>query len=239
MKILMSLLLLFGLWGSRLTTYSLTDKLVIESFDPQTREGVRITIPPNFEIESIGGRGKWWISKIEKAGDKNWLTQSIAWHFGLGIIYPKEEIKFLGLNKKIIWKNIDITNTGLVDKVQTADQEDVWILNSRWYKNDFFQDSQIAGEKLSVAVANSTNINGLGAKVAQIIETAGMRTTMLETTNTNLTESCVLTVASVNRKKLGVQYLMRVFDCSQKIDDSFKDDIRLELGQKLAFKLFG
>ena len=168
MKILMSLLLIFGLWGSRLTTYSLTDKLIIESFDPQTREGIKITFPANFEIDSVGGRGKWWVGKIQKAGDKHWLAESIAWHFGLGIIYPKTKF-FFGFQQKIIWKDIDIVNTGLADKTVTADNQEVWVLNSRWDKNDFFQDSQIAGEKLSVSVANTTNYDGLGAKAAQII----------------------------------------------------------------------
>lgn len=239
MKILMSLLLIFGLWGSRLTTYSLTDKLIIESFDPQTKEGIRVTIPPNFEIESMGGRGKWWVGKIQKAGDKTWLTESIAWHFGLGRIYPKDEIFSLGPSKKIIWKNIDIVNTGLADKILTADNQEVWVLNSRWYKNDFFQDSVIAGEKLSVAVANTTSYDGLGAQAARIVELAGMRTTMLETTNTNISEACILTTTKSNQKKQGVKFLVAVFGCSLKIDDSLKDDVKLELGQKLALRLFG
>lgn len=225
--------------SSRLTTYTLSDKLVIESFDPQTREGVRITIPGNFEIDSVAGRGKWWLSKIRKAGDKRWLTDSIAWHFGLGQIYPREDIGFWRFNKKIIWKDIDITKTGLADKTQTVDGEDVWVLNSRWFKNEFFVDSRIANEKLSVAVVNTTSTNGLGAKVAEIIEMVGMRTTMLETTNSDLTESCILTTSSANHKKLGVLYLIKVFECSQKTDESLKDDIRLELGKKLVLRLFG
>lgn len=256
MKKIILLIVFLGLLGAffllttqslsgRMTTYTLGDNLLVESFDFATREGIRITFPGNFEIEATGGRGKWWVNKIKKAGDDTWITQSLVWHLGLGGLVSRDHLslwdKFLiwKVKSKIIWKDLEIIKTGLVDVDETLDKAQIWVLNSRWYKNEFFQDSQIASEKLSVSVANTTAADGLGAKASRIIELAGMRTTMLETTNSNISEACVLTTSKENQKKLGVKFLVLVFTCSLKIDDSLKDDVRLELGQKLALWLFG
>lgn len=242
------LAILFALnqsFSGRLTTFSLNGNLVVESFDSSTREGIRITFPSNFEIDSVGGRGKWWVDKIKKAGDLTWLTQSLVWHLGLGGLTPKDNLnlwdRFLiwKIKPKIIWKDLDITKTGLVDPSETLDKAQIWVLNSRWYKNEFFQDSSIASEKLSVVVANTTDYDGLGSRAARIVELAGMRATMLETTNSNISEACILTTAKANQKKQGIKFLVSVFGCSLKIDDRLKDDVRLELGQRTARLLFG
>ena len=202
MKILMSLLLIFGLWGSRLTTYSLTDKLIIESFDPQTREGIKLLFLLTLKLTQSGD-GEVVGGENPKSGRQTLAGRIDCLAFWSGNNLSQNEIFSLGSNKKIIWKDIDIVNTGLADKTVTADNQEVWVLNSRWDKNDFFQDSQIAGEKLSVSVANTTNYDGLGAKAAQIIELVGMRTTMLETTNSNISEACILTTTKSNQKNEG------------------------------------
>ena len=62
----------------RFTVIQLGPPVVVASFDPQTGRGIKIELPDELEIETVGGRGTWRLGVLLKAGEARWAADSVA-----------------------------------------------------------------------------------------------------------------------------------------------------------------
>lgn len=231
--------------NSRLIFYKL-NPLVLTTLDPVTNELLNISIPDNFEVDSVGGRGTWLVSKIGQAGTTSWITKSLEWHLGIANIYDFENLniwdkfRYYYHQKSSVTKNINLTETGLVILEKTADGIEVYRLTPHWYLKgqDWFAASEIVKQGLSVTLVNTTSITGMGAKSARLIESMGIRVKQLNSSIDNLSK-CRIYTSNKTFKSSGFRHINRVFNCEEKIDESEGADIRIELGTDIAKLLFG
>lgn len=230
---------------TRLSTYDL-NLAKIMSIDPITKEGIIIKLPANLEIQSVAGRGNWLLDKLSQAGSSDWITESLVWHLGISGLVPENSLnlwdrwRLLTLKSKINWKTIDLKDSGLVESTKTADGFEILRLTNRWYSQgaDWFGSSIIIKDRLSVLIINTTSTAGLGTKAATLLETLGMKVSMISSNLDNL-ERCRSVVSKKMQKSAAFLAIQRIFVCEVVVDDSLDNQIRLELGRDLVKKLFG
>lgn len=229
------------LWkdDSRLTYY---DLFQIKSFDPITKESVIINLPQNLEVESTEGRGAWLLGKIAKAGLQKWVSDSLRWHFGIADLKDKKDLTAWDWwrLRKYSPKSIDLTQTGLVTLERTSDGLDVYRLSPHWYlqSSDWFASTNIVRQNLTVTVINTTAVMGVGSRVTRALETVGLKVQSLLSSDDNL-KRCRLTYSSQVKKLSGFVLLQNLFNCEAIINETVDLQIKLELGQDWAGKLFG
>jgi len=224
---------------SRLTYYDLPQ---IRSVDPVTKEAVIITLPQNLEVESTDGRGVWLLGKITKAGSKTWVLESLRWHFGIADLQPSSDLTVWDWwrLRRFSPKSIDLTQTGLLTAETTSDGVAIYRLSPHWYLQspDWFASAKIVRQNLIVTIINTTTVSGLGSRAARALETIGIKVQTLLSSQDNL-KRCRLTYSSQVRKLSGFIILKDLFNCDTQINESLGLEIKLELGQDWAGKLFG
>lgn len=224
---------------SRFTVIRLGRQVVVESFDPVTLEGVKLALPDQLEIESVDGRGKWLAGAISRAGSRKWVADSVADY--LGITYTSTSLGWwdrLGwwrYSREVRWKEIALDETSWVEKGKTADGLEVWRLNQRWEMaaRELFYDSVIAREGLVVVVVNTTDVSGLGAHAARVLESSGIKVGMVESKNEEIGR-CVVRSEKGDKSRASVKMMMREFGCEWKEGEK----IVLELGREYLEGLF-
>lgn len=235
------------LWNdnSRMIFYNL-NPFVLTTLDPVTNELINITIPDNFEVESVEGRGTWLISKIGLAGNRTWITKSLEWHLGIANIFDFEKLniwdklRYYYHQKSSVVKNVNLADTGLITLAKTTDGIEVYRLTPHWYLKgqDWFAASEIVKQGISVTLVNTTAVSGIGATSARLLESMGIRVKQLNNSNDNLNR-CRIYTSSKTSKMSGFRLVNRVFNCLEFIEEEEGLDIRIELGSDIAKLLFG
>ncbi len=231
---------------SRLTYFDLSNPIQLRSIDPVTKEAVFINLPQNLEVESVDGRGIWLLGKIAKAGTEDWVLESLRWHFGIVDLRSRSDLtlwdwwRVQTLKKSIPEKNIDLTETGLITLEKTSDGLEIYKLSPHWYLQspDWFSSANLIRQNLNVSIVNTTFQSGLGSRVTRSLETMGIKVQTLSTSGDNL-KRCRLTFSSQVQKLPGFLILQNLFKCEKIINESPGLNIKLELGQDWAIKLFG
>ncbi len=224
---------------SRLTYYDLPQ---IRSVDPVTKEAVIINLPQNLEVESTDGRGVWLLGKIAKAGSQLWVLESLKWHFGIADLQSSYDLTLWDWwrLRRFSPKSIDLTQTGLLTAGKTSDDVNIYRLSPHWYlqSSDWFASAKIVRQNLIITIINTTTVSGLGSRAARALETIGIKVQTLLSSQDNL-KRCRLTYSSQVRKLSGFIILKDLFNCDTYINESLDLEIKLELGQDWAGKLFG
>jgi hypothetical protein len=198
----------------------------IQSIDPETKQGVRLDLPGDMEINTISGRGVWKISSVvaltEKYGSV-WAADSIC-NF-LGIPYTSirdnidiwDKISWWNLSRNASWQDINLNGTDMVSESYAPDGEKVLGLTSWWQDKagDLFYSSNLAKEGLNVEVYNTTDVTGLAAGAAQILENAGVLVTMVDQSDLDINK-CLVYSLPAGKNDPGIKWIVRNFNCDWK-----------------------
>lgn len=137
-------------------------------------------------------------------------------------IYKKTvqgEIKITDLGEVLSIKNIGIRNTFLMysySKDLNVEDRKVSSVNSI-FKLDkelksIYLDSEIANEKLSIAVVNATGINGLGKRVSRYVSNMGGRVVDVSSRNENIEKSVII----YKDESKSMEYLANILNIENK-----------------------
>lgn len=222
--------------GKTRFTVIVPGKLVqIKSFDPDSGQGIVLTLPESLEITATSGRGVWLAGVIFEAGKEDWAADSVA--NTLGIAYTATDFgsgwwdawQWQKYSRTVTWKEIDLATSGILEKVVTPDGVEVVRLGSRADDRirDWFVDQAIAAESLGVVITNTTTTSGLGADAGRVAESMGIKLRELRNDPSEV-DVCVLRGSEEMRKSLGGEKLRRVFGCTW--EDGSDQDLELVLG---------
>ena len=223
----------FSLWDgqTRFTVIKLDSPIVIESFDPQTKEGIKLILPNDLQVQT------WPVKSLSKAGSETWAADEIA--STLGIVYTSLDTKLNIVDRFVWWKNgrnknwieIDLEKTVLVSEITDPDGQELYKLSPFWAEkaNLWFVSTIIANEKISVEIINTTGINGAGTQSSRKIESAGMKVGLIKNGERTSTQCSVLSAQST-KTTYSVKLLLKEFGCTWSEKPSLGDhDVILEL----------
>lgn len=159
------------------------------------------------------------------------------------------DIKLTDLKEVLSIKNIGIRNTFLmysfskdlgIENKRTAKISSIFDLDKEL--KQIYLDSEIAEEKLSIAVVNATEINGLGKRVSRYVTNTGGRVVDVSTKNENIDKSIVLykedsKTLSYLSNILNVENSVKVEDGSSKyteFPELIKADVVIVLGLDIS-----
>jgi len=159
------------------------------------------------------------------------------------------EIRLVEMKDVLSIKNIGIRNTFLmysfskdlaIEDKRTAKISNIFDLDKEL--KQIYLDSEIAEEKLSIAVVNGTGINGLGKRVSRYVTNTGGRVVDVSTKNENIEKSIVLykedsKTLSYLSNILNVENSVKVEDGSSKyteFPELIKADVVIVLGLDIS-----
>ncbi len=149
----------------------------VVSFDPQTRRGLNLSLPPDLQIHSVSGRGQFAVAALAQAGSRSWAAASVANTLG---IFAQGEVHDLPVVdrwywgwwlSRVDWQNVDLKSTSWIDYSPSVDGVLQGQLSAGWdgQAASWFSSLTIAQEGLKLAVINSTATAGLAAAAAPAI----------------------------------------------------------------------
>ncbi len=236
MKILailaMGLSIFGGRWDgqSRFTVISVNDGVQVASFDPGTAEGIKLIFPPNWMIAGSDGRGEWLADKAARA---DLVAEN------LGILYTTSQsdmswgdrLLWWWGGRKVKWREVDATRwmkkERTVDGVEVAKLDETWNAAAR----QMLASSAVLAERLMVTVVNTTGEPGLAARMARIVESAGMRVVAVETRE-EARRGCEVRSSKQSKSKTGVKLLVRLLGCEWREAGVGESEVELFLGQR-------
>lgn len=224
----------------RFTRINLGNDIQVESFDPVTKEGIRMTIPREMLISTVGNRGSWpagVMTKMENKYGSKWAADSVA--DTLGISYtitgrlPNLWDKWSWWNwqNKIEWQEIDLGKTAAVTDGTDPDGVKVLLLSDWGEKKmaEWMISTAIAAEEIPVTVVNTTKTDGLGNHAARVINNTGMRVSAVLNTQENLPK-CQLERPDNLKNSLTVDWLVKTFSCELSGAGKTATEVKLKLG---------
>mgnify|MGYP001616547894 CR=1 FL=1 len=246
--VLLVALAMVGYWRrewdgrTRFSVVSVGREIEVLSFDPQTKLGVRMKLPENLEVETVGGRGRIKSGNLVRAGQKfggtRWVADSVADY--IGIAYTGEE-RHLGwwdrwlwwwMGREVNWSDISTQVLGWMREMEAVDGEKFLVFSDAWAqeRGKWFLDSAVAAEGMSVTMVNTTSTNGLGSHAAIAFETAGMRVREIRT-EARVLEKCRVWGGKDTRKRAAAGWIIKNYSCQWGTDDKMSDEeMVVELG---------
>jgi len=144
---------------------------------------------------------------------------------------------------------LDLENTAALEKVVLADKTEWFKINPEMMEKiarDFFKDSKIRQEELTIAILNSTSHQGLAARAASLVENIGGRVVEIGDgglgTKENLSleiERCEIRSEKRFKKSYTLKKLAKIFSCNWKGEEKrgFRAEVVLTLGEDYWKKL--
>jgi hypothetical protein len=227
---------------TRFTLVNLKEGGRIESVDIVRNVGVRLTLPENTEVETIGGRGKWRLQVMPNLAEKfgvKWTADSIADFTGVAVTSEKSQMGWWDrfawwkISRKVQWEDVDAAQNGWLKEVKSNDGLVVWELGPMWKQNmnNLFTDTQLIKDGLAVRVINTVSLPGMGTHAARWIESAGIRVNMIETAAESIVR-CAVIVSGDDKGKSVTRWLEKIYDCEIVQDDNLKGEVVLKLGME-------
>ncbi|HJZ05917.1 MAG TPA: hypothetical protein VJ327_08760 [Patescibacteria group bacterium] len=231
---------------SRFTIVDIGDgdesRTVVESFDPVSRRGVKLILPDNMEIDTVGGRGKWRVKMLSQApswfGGKKWAADSVADY--MGIMYTGEKtllgwwdnLAWWRWRSRVDWREKDVADSSWVEEVVAADGERMWRLGLNWdvEARELFVSAAIVGEKLNVTVVNTTITSGLGGHAARSLESAGLRVGLVKSDEDAGGERCKIVAGGNTLDSIGAKRMVGNFGCGAEVGEFGEGEVELRLG---------
>lgn len=225
---------------SRFTVIELKSPVTISSFDPSTKQGVIITVPDNLLVDTVSGRGSFMASVLAKAGQEwgdAWSAESLADYLGItytgiaGKLSLTDRFLWWFNGRKVSWEKIALAETSLVTELKDPDGIVVLRLAEHWPERaeDWFSSTNLAREKINVNIVNSTDVPGLGAHAARIIENAGVRVVAVSNSQTKF-DKCRIESSEAEFKSLTGRWLQSQYKCDEVIKNDKPGEIILTIG---------
>lgn len=235
----------------RFTVISFSNKVTVESVDPQTLTGIRIVLPDDLDVDTLNGRGTWRAGVLLDMANKygwRWAADSVADY--LGVAYTDYEGQMSiwdryvwnGLVAKSRWKDENMGDVGLTVIVVESDGQKGQRLASAWDQvaRDWFISTNLAAEEYSLRILNASTAMGLGAKVARAIERSGIRVISIDTGETRSGLMCEIRGLAASRNSYSVAFVKKILECSFREDKNGVDkEIELVLGADMAKNMTG
>ena len=226
---------------TRYTVINLEDGSVIESVDIMRDIGVRLRLPGDTEIETVGGRGKWRLQVMPKLAEKfgvKWAADSISDFTGVAYTGEKSQLgwwdrfSWWKVSRKVRWEEIDAQKSGWLKEVKSQDGLIVWEPAPGWNQKmaDLFTDAQLIRDGLAVKVINAVSMPGMGSHAARWIESSGVKVNMIESATENIVR-CAVMVSDRDMGKSITRWLEKTYDCEVVADESSGGEIILKLGR--------
>lgn len=220
----------------------------IESFDPVTKKGIKLSLPDNLEVETVNGRGKWLAGALPRLADKygwEWVGESISDFLGIGFTTVDRRMSWWDRwawwrnQLQIEWHQADLAGPGLTGEETAADGMKVLNLADAWddQAKTWFGSLGIMNEGIAVAVVNTTDVPGLGSHAARVINSAGMRVVTVGN-DSKLIGRCEIEASEGLRASLSLRFLEQYFKCAGTtfVSDN-RDEITVRLGDDYRKKL--
>jgi hypothetical protein len=220
------------------------------SIDPETNQPVRINLPGDMEVNTVSGRGVWKIKSLVALSAKYgyvWAADSIANYLGISYTAVREKvgiwdkIAWWNLSRNVSWQDIDLADLSLVSETYAPDGDRILGLTSRWQDKaeDLFYSSNLAKEKIKVEVYNTTNVTGLATQVAQVIENAGVKVTIVDASDLKTGRCLVMSLPGTENDR-GIKWLINNFRCNwKKLSGMDGGEVKIYIGQEYARWLNG
>lgn len=216
--------------------------LEIESFDPVSGKGIKIKIPGNMEIQSVGGRGVWMAEVMPRLGVKygwKWVGESVADYLGIGYTSVDRQMSLWDKwewwrhTSGLGWKEVTLDSSPLVEEIRSADGIVGLRITAGWADKarEWFTSVGIANEGVGITLVNTTNTIGLGSHAARQIDSSGMSVVMVSNDGGNI-NGCQIEAAGKLKDSLSAAYLQRVFGCKEIKTAAGEGEITLKLGQE-------
>jgi hypothetical protein len=208
----------------RFTVINIVEKSVeVQSFDPVTKMGIRLRLPEELELETVGGRGRWRVGVLGELADrfgKQWAADSVAAFLGIGYVGSSGS---MGLwdswqlwmwQRQVKWKDVDLGKSVWVREVVDVDDQKVLEVSPglRSKIGDWFLASNIANEQFLVTVVNTTGVAGLGSRVARVLESAGMRVVAVSNSDSEVGK-CEVSGQKKSFDTVSVKWIINTFGC--------------------------
>lgn len=227
---------------TRFTVLNLDEGGVIESVDIMRNVGVRLKLPADTEIETVGGRGKWRLQVMPKLAEKfgiKWAADSVSDFTGVAITSEKSQMGWWDrfywwkVSQKVRWEDVDAKENGWLREVRSQDGLVVWELAPVWRQKtaDLFTDAQLIKDGLVVKVVNAVSMPGMGTHAARWIESSGVKVNMIESATENIVR-CAVMVSTRDEGKSVTRWLSKTYDCEIVTDDSLEGEVILRLGRE-------
>lgn len=219
---------------SRFTVVSIGESVMVESIDPEVSGGLRVTLPGNLELETVGGRGKWRVEALAKLAQKygaRWAADSVANYLGIGYTAEKGGIWWWWRTRGAEWREVDMVGERLVREVAEVDGQKVLVLSENWEPaaRKWFVSGKIANENLSVEIENASGVDGAGNNAARMMETAGIKVDNVESGEAK-DGKCTVVSTAADRNKTGVAWLVGQLGCKWKKGEGFKVVVARDYG---------
>jgi hypothetical protein len=210
-RIILSLALLFNFKFSQIrqTRVSSWSPVVIQSYDPTTREGFEFSLPDDLEIETISGKGNWLVGKLRQSKDNSWAMGTLEDALGVAIEKPNQFVWNMA-TVGVAWKKKDIAQ--YLEIHTSADGIEVKKLNSKWDRvaKDWFLSSKLVSQKPVLKIENTVNYPGLGSHAARILESSGIKVGLIVSSDQSLGK------CEVTGQGLVAEYTAHKFNCLTK-----------------------
>lgn len=222
-------------WGMRLERVRMTEVVIgrpvtVVSVDPVSRQGLRLVLPDELEVETVGGKGRWRAKAMEELGRKfgrKWAADSIADYLEIAHNTGSLGWKWWWLKRRAVWQSLDL-EAGWVAPKTAPDGARVLELTGEARKKmgEWFMSEALASERLEVTVVNTVGVAGLGTHAAGVIENAGMKVAAIENSQVDVGECVVM-----GGKSLGAEFVRKAFGCRQEKGEKMGEkEVRLILG---------
>jgi hypothetical protein len=226
------------------------EDIQVLSVDPETKAAVRLVLPGEMEIPTVGGKGVWKISSLPELAQKNgwkWAGDSVADFLSVPYTAAWEEMSFWDklawslISSGVEWKEVNLVDTSWVVEFRDPDGAKVLGLSGVGQKKvgQMFYSSRLAKEGLQVGVFNTTTVTGLGLRVARVVENAGLKVVKVGE-QAGEVERCLVS-SNVNlQENIGVRWLMRNFNCEWRGDRDLEGhEVDILVGRQYVNWLLG
>jgi hypothetical protein len=222
----------------------------ILSADPQTRQAIKLELPGDLEITTVGGKGKWKVESVVRLVKKyggRWAADSVADFLGIAYTDVRPEMNFWDkwrwwlLEKNADWEQINLKGNNLI--TQHTDPDGVSITEmSNWWQSkasEWFYSTNLAKEGLVVEIFNSTGIAGLAGRAARPLDKAGIKVAKLGDSSARV-EKCLIKTTRKMKTDTGIKWLAEMYNCRIENDDQLDEkQVQLFVGSEYLARLTG
>src|SRR3989344_2056608 len=124
-----------GRGDERFTLIVWNGMMTVASFDPVTERGLKLILPPELEVVTVGGRGRWQGKVLPQIGEKyggKWVADSVADYLSVGYTAYAKSDNLSGINlwdrfnwwqwsRKVRWEELELKTLPGVVEAKAAD----------------------------------------------------------------------------------------------------------------------
>ena len=223
--------------------------MTVASFDPVTERGLKLILPPELEVVTVGGRGRWQVKVLPQIGEKyggKWVADSVADYLSVGYTAYAKSDNLSGINlwdrfnwwqwsRKVRWEELELKTLPGVVEAKAADGQVYRELSSGFKAgmSGRLISTSISLEGAEVTVVNTTEVDGLGSHVAEVLENTGLAVKSVVSESSQAEEGEVLTGSEPRKVAISYKWMLKYFGCREGKDEGLGEkEIKIILGKK-------